>query len=175
MRVNVYGEELTDRLELVEKTVDEGGEPYTFYGVRFWLKFPNQDWWVHRKYKGEIDDDSSAVTIWAPTKEKLELMLRRALGVLDGRYAEYGITEIERQGDGVDRPSTLGEEASGPYENANFDSREAIDLGLTPEFATEEPRRQRGVAREIREEIRTETHEETYFDSPRTVKDNPQA
>lgn len=111
MRVNVYGEELTDRVELVEKAVTEPcptcagtgsvpeeheawaveqlgcqdcqgdgvGETRTFYGLRLWLKFPNQDWWVHRKYHGEVDDDSSAVTIWAPSKDALADVLRACL------------------------------------------------------------------------------------------------
>ena len=58
MRVNIYGEELTDRIERVTKEVTEEatGEVFTFYGVRFWLKFPNQDWWIHRKVDGEEDD-----------------------------------------------------------------------------------------------------------------------
>lgn len=85
MRVNVYGEELTDRIELVEKAVDEGGEVYTFYGLRLWLKFPNQEWWIHRKVAGELDDDSSAITIWAPSKEKLGILLDRMREVLEER------------------------------------------------------------------------------------------
>ena len=96
MRVNVYGEELTDRIELVEKSVDEGGEVYTFYGIRIWLKFPNQDWWIHRKVNGILDDDSSAVTIWATNKNKLSVLLQRMAGVLEGNYAEYGVHPIEQ-------------------------------------------------------------------------------
>lgn len=96
MRVNVYGEELTDRIELVEKSVDEGGEVYTFYGLRIWLKFPNQDWWIHRKINGALDDDSSAITLWAPSKEKLGVVLDRMRGVLEGRYDEYGIHQLEQ-------------------------------------------------------------------------------
>lgn len=78
MRINVYGEELTDRLELVTKTVQEHDtdKPFTFYGVRFWLKFPNQPWWVHRKMEsGEDDDDSSAVTFWTDNPERLAQLL----------------------------------------------------------------------------------------------------
>lgn len=78
-RVNVYGEELTDRIEVVEKVVDEG---HTFYGLRFWLKFPNQDWWIHRKVDGEPDDDSSAITIWADSLEGLESLLKNGIDVL---------------------------------------------------------------------------------------------
>lgn len=76
-RVNVYGEELTDRIEIIEKEV-EGNH---FYGVRFWLKFPNQPWWIHRKVQGEEDDDSTAITIWG-TMAMLEDILRRAYNTI---------------------------------------------------------------------------------------------
>jgi hypothetical protein len=94
MRVNVYGEELTDRVELVEKSVDEGGEVYTFYGVRFWLKFPNQEWWIHRKVDGIEDDDSSAITIWATSKEKLAEMFTTALASLGSVVTEERIQQV---------------------------------------------------------------------------------
>lgn len=108
MRVNVYGEEITDRITLVEKRVNEGGEIYTFYGIRFWLKFPNQEWWLHRKVGGHIDDDSSAVTIWAQDKDKLELLFRRALGVLGGHGGEYGMAQIDQDmiDEGMERRGT---------------------------------------------------------------------
>lgn len=97
MRVNVYGEEITDRIELVEKTVSEGGQGsklYTFYGIRFWLKFPSQPWWIHRKVDGDMDDDSTAITIWSDDKAKLRIMFERAIGVLDGKHGEYGMHDI---------------------------------------------------------------------------------
>lgn len=86
MRVNVYGEELTSRIELVTKKVEVGGEVklgelayYTFYGVRFWLKFPNQEWWIHRKVDGQPDDDSTAITFWATSREELAGIFARGL------------------------------------------------------------------------------------------------
>jgi hypothetical protein len=85
VRVNVYGEELTDRIELISKEVDEGGEIYFFYGLRLWLKFPNQDWWIHRKVAGELDDDSSAITIWAPSQEELQGLIKRMGFVAEGK------------------------------------------------------------------------------------------
>lgn len=85
MRVNIYGEELTDRVELVTKEVTEEatGKVFTFYGLRFWLKFPNQPWWIHRKVDGEEDDDSSAFTIWAASKERLHELLHWGLDELE--------------------------------------------------------------------------------------------
>lgn len=79
MRVNIYGEELTNRVELISKKVDG----YTFYGLRFYLKFPNQPWWIHRKVDGEEDDDSTAITVWAQSKVNLRDWLDHAIAVLD--------------------------------------------------------------------------------------------
>lgn len=80
MRVNVYGEELTTRIELVTKQVEEPGDnAITFYGVRFWLKFPNQDWWIHRKVDGQPDDDSTAITFWATSRDGLAGIFATAL------------------------------------------------------------------------------------------------
>jgi hypothetical protein len=80
LRVNVYGEELTSRVEVVHKTVkDPDGEEYVFYGLRFWLRFPNQPWWVHRKTEGWDDDDSSAVTFWAESLGRIQDMLFDAM------------------------------------------------------------------------------------------------
>lgn len=86
MRVNVYGEELTSRVELVTKVVeDPDGQKHEFYGVRFWLKFPTQPWWVHRKTDGVDDDDSTAVTFWATSKLELAGIFVKALDALDQR------------------------------------------------------------------------------------------
>ncbi len=92
MRVNVYAEEMTTRVELVEKTIDGEG---TFTGVRFYLELPVtrlgfdsvtgkiavQDQ-VHGPFMHQPnDDDSAAVTFWG--KGKLRLMLQAALQLLD--------------------------------------------------------------------------------------------
>jgi hypothetical protein len=69
MRINVYKEELTDRVEIVSKTVD--GIEYR--GLRIYLYMPVSK----RSASGELiqlqgpflhregDDDSSAITIWS--------------------------------------------------------------------------------------------------------------
>lgn len=83
MRVNVYAEELTERQELITKKVtDPDGAEHIFYGLRFWLKFPNQPWWIHRKLDGEDDDDSSAVTFWGPDPESLKQIFLQSVGAI---------------------------------------------------------------------------------------------
>ena len=89
MRVNVYAEEMTDRVELIRKTID-GNE---FTAVRFYLELPctigkNGDTvrgpFIHRPG----DDDSSAVTFWG--KKDLRKMLQHAIDLLDEHYARAG-------------------------------------------------------------------------------------
>ena len=67
MRVNIYGEELTTKVELVKKAVNQN----TFYGIRLYLK-SHED--LHHS---EPDNDESAITIWAPwtNKKKSDLFL----------------------------------------------------------------------------------------------------
>ena len=81
MRINVYAEEITQRIELIEKEIE--GKKYT--GIRFYLYLPvtnsngNQisGPFIHRK----DDDDSSAITFWG--KKQLRLALIKALDLLD--------------------------------------------------------------------------------------------
>ena len=89
MRVNVYAEEMTDRVELVEK---EG-----YIGLRFYLYLPvtTPDGQVRgpfrhkpETYLSELDDDSSAVTFWG--KRDLRDNLRRALALLERHYGQTG-------------------------------------------------------------------------------------
>lgn len=101
MRVNVYAEEMTDRVEIVAKEI-EGRE---FTGVRFYLYLPvtipcrtcrGADakcricWGTNREQvageflHGPGDDDSAAVTFWGKTD--LRPVLRRALELLDRHY-----------------------------------------------------------------------------------------
>jgi hypothetical protein len=85
MRVNVYAEEITDNVEIIEKKID--GQKFT--GVRFWLHLPVtiggeqfQGPFLHRP----DDDDSSAVTFWG--KRDLRETLRKALALLDKHYED---------------------------------------------------------------------------------------
>ena len=77
MRVNVYSEEITDRIELVEKTVEDTGEK--FYGVRFYLASPPG---LHRKNQG--DDDAPSVTFWSdkPDRLRVRTILSKALNMI---------------------------------------------------------------------------------------------
>lgn len=83
MRVNIYAEELTDRVELIEKEIE--GRTYT--AVRFYLELPAT---VNgEQYQGPFmhrpgDDDSSAVTFWG--KQDMRVLLRKALELLDAHY-----------------------------------------------------------------------------------------
>lgn len=92
MRVNVYAEEMTDRMEIISKNVD--GQ--TFTGLRFYLELPvtvpiisNGQHLGYNQHKGPFlhrpgDDDSSAVTFWG--KQDFRHVLRKALEVLDTYY-----------------------------------------------------------------------------------------
>jgi len=63
MRVNIYAEEITDRLELVEAIAENTGAK--FYGIRFYLK--SSDEMIPPKHS---DDDSSAVTFWIKSSKR---------------------------------------------------------------------------------------------------------
>jgi hypothetical protein len=92
MRVNVYAEEMTERIEIISKEID--GQ--TFTGLRFYLELPVtigqytggdgylptiKGPFVHRPG----DDDSSAVTFWG--KQDLRSVLKKALEMLDQHYS----------------------------------------------------------------------------------------
>lgn len=90
MRVNVYAEEMTDRIEVVEKTTPDG----SFTGLRFYLELPATV--DGKQYQAPFmhnpgDDDSAAVTFWG--KQDLRVNLRLALERLDEHYADRGERE----------------------------------------------------------------------------------
>lgn len=93
MRVNIYAEEMTQRVEIIEKTTPDG----TFTGVRFYLELPvtinplgpsdappqqARGPFIHR----HGDDDSAAVTFWGKTE--LRAALVKALNLLDAAHLE---------------------------------------------------------------------------------------
>lgn len=109
MRVNVYAEEMTGKVELVTKTV-EGNE---FVAVRFWLCLPvtcppevgsvgaGMSWHSAGNVQGPFihrpgDDDSSAVTFWG--KRELRNTLAEALRLLDEHYAQTDMGDLGESG-----------------------------------------------------------------------------
>lgn len=86
MRVNIYAEEMTERVEVIEKRV--GSRNFT--AVRFYLYLPvttSPGHNVRGPFKhAQDDDDSSAVTFWG--KKDLRVVLRKALKLLDKHYAD---------------------------------------------------------------------------------------
>lgn len=97
MRVNVYAEEMTNRLELISKEIE--GE--TFTGLRFYLALPvterecscepqlescpvtqRRGPFMH----GITDDDSAAVTFWG--KRDMRAMLAKGIELLDRHYQD---------------------------------------------------------------------------------------
>lgn len=100
MRVNIYAEEMTDRIEIIEKEL-EGG---TYTAVRFYLELPctvkacccESNGVKHEgacptvNLRGPFmhhagDDDSAAVTFWG--KKDLRAALAKALELLDAHHA----------------------------------------------------------------------------------------
>ncbi len=76
MRVNVYAEELTDRIQVVEKTIN--GK--RFIGVRFNLELPAQHGQMITRgpFKDGPEDRSSAVTFWGKDAQSLMNILADA-------------------------------------------------------------------------------------------------
>lgn len=89
MRVNIYAEEMTDRIEIIGKEI----EGQTFTGLRIYLELPvtvHEGTGQPRQISGPFnhhpgDDDSAAVTFWG--KRDLRDVLRIALAKLDAHYA----------------------------------------------------------------------------------------
>lgn len=112
MRVNVYAEEMTDRVEIISKTTEDG----TFTGLRFYLELPisvpsggghrvtHRGPFIHRPG----DDDSAAVTFWG--KQDLRKVLRTAMTQLDRYYAgtkgDSNTKQVQGQYEGISSHTT---------------------------------------------------------------------
>lgn len=85
MRVNIYAEEMTDRLQIISKETPDG----KFTGLRFYLELPVTI--GNKQISGPFmhcagDDDSAAVTFWG--KKDLRKVLEQAINLLDAHYGE---------------------------------------------------------------------------------------
>jgi hypothetical protein len=86
MRINVYAEELTDRVEVVGKAPPNHPD-VEFRGVRMYLASPDV------LHADPDDDDSSAITIWVPwtragghRPDAVSGLLRRMADALDEAF-----------------------------------------------------------------------------------------
>lgn len=76
MRIHIYEEEMGEGYSLIEKHNVNGNE--TFYGLRIWLKSPQ----AILDHSTPDDDDRSAITIWARSKDQLEIYVCALLWAL---------------------------------------------------------------------------------------------
>jgi len=91
MRVNIYAEEMTERVEIISKEIE--GQKFT--GLRLYLELPVTVpatlGGEPRQLKGPFihhpgDDDSAAVTFWG--KRDLRKVLYKMIEELDIHYGE---------------------------------------------------------------------------------------
>lgn len=89
MRVNIYEEELTNTVEIVETTASNTG--ITYYGVRVYLKSAPE---LHHT---EVDDDRSAVTFWLGDAKHCEILAQYLrLSNLTNRYSQPTIKKEKK-------------------------------------------------------------------------------
>lgn len=80
MRINVYSQELTKELAIIETVAKDTGR--TYYGIRMYMASPDI---LHHTPE---DDDRSAVTFWIPharsfTKNDLRVLFLNMAEMLD--------------------------------------------------------------------------------------------
>jgi septum formation topological specificity factor MinE len=98
MRVNVYAEEMTTRVERVVKAID--GQEYV--GMRVYLELPvtTPQGEVAGPFLDSVgDDDSAAITFWS--RQRLATILARMLAMLatdrDAHVRKHTIDTISRE------------------------------------------------------------------------------
>lgn len=86
MRINVYSQELTDEVAVIEKVSNTG---LTYSAVQFMLHSSDK---LHHPPQ---DDDRSAVTFWLPKsrarRNALAAAFRRAANLVDTAQPETGL------------------------------------------------------------------------------------
>lgn len=104
MRLNVYAEELTDRVEVVSKSPDNHPNE-SFKGIRMYLASPDV------LHSDPNDDDSSAITIWVPwTKaggHRPDVVTNILYDMIDKLNEAYGIPN---------QPHAWGENETAPLD-----------------------------------------------------------
>lgn len=93
MRVNIYAEEMTHKVEIIAKDIE--GQRFT--GLRFYLELPVTVPHAGHSVKqisgpfmhGPKDNDSAAVTFWG--KHDLRDVLKKAVKMLDEHYEEESV------------------------------------------------------------------------------------
>jgi hypothetical protein len=116
MRVNVYAEEMTERIEIVEKVING----VTFTGLRMYMYLPVtlkagtkeesqlSGPFIHNteidKDTGqyEADDDSAAITFWG--KQDLRDVLWKAIDILSQHYQRREENESSKRTDPYNDP-----------------------------------------------------------------------
>ena len=71
MRINIYAEELTERIEIVRRVPATGHTDQEFIGLRVYLKSPPE---LHADAE---DDDTSAVTFWFADEREIDAFIDR--------------------------------------------------------------------------------------------------
>lgn len=130
MRINIYAEELTDRIEVVTKAPPN--HPDTeFAGIRLYLASPDV------LHADPDDDDSSAITIWVPwtragghRPEAVIDLLLSAAGALSDRFGEHEDHVIEFRDDGWTICHTLHERLRGDIFSCPISNWGGGDPGL---------------------------------------------
>lgn len=130
MRINIYAEELTDRVEVVTKAPPN--HPDTeFAGVRLYLKSPDE------LHADPDDDDTSAITIWVPwtrrgghrPNEVIDLLISMA-AALSEHFGESEDHVIEFRDDGWTIRHTLNERLCGDIFSCPLSSWAGGDPGV---------------------------------------------
>lgn len=109
MRVNIYAEEMTERVEIVEKTTKDGA----FTGLRLYLELPVTLYPTEApqgvQFRGPFmhspdDDDSAAITFWG--KRSMIPVLKKMIEQLEAHYDRKIVEQREATYARLAKPKT---------------------------------------------------------------------